>query len=310
MIPKEEFKQIQERRKCVYTFIAKMFERPLAQKDIDALAQANLTSFDCGDNNMSHGLKVMALYLKKRNTGTREVLNRDYTSAFYGIQDIDGIYALPYESAYENPNQLLTGKGRRKVFNIYKRCALCLKEGLDTPEDHLSYMCEFLSILAQRCTIAYENEDISTVKENLLLEHAFIKAHVLSWYEKFAHVAAGIVEERFYKGLLEFSGAFFLLDEAVLISLLREAGVRSISFDLSRLEKPRTSDVSEEKDIYRIRLDKALCIRKRGGLCGKCAEICPKHIDPVLDQKSTKFNECKNCGLCIEKCPAGALYGE
>lgn len=120
MIGKEEFRRTQEQRVAVYSLIARLFEKPLNQDEIDLLA-VGLEGAECMNAEMQHGLGVMGHYLRKRNSGTREVLNRDYTSAFYGIQDIDGRYAMPYESAFEKPNQLIMGEGRRKVFNIYKK---------------------------------------------------------------------------------------------------------------------------------------------------------------------------------------------
>lgn len=303
MIGKEEFRRTQEQRVAVYSLIARLFEKPLNQDEIDLLA-VGLEGAECMNAEMQHGLGVMGHYLRKRNSGTREVLNRDYTSAFYGIQDIDGRYALPYESAFEKPNQLIMGEGRRKVFNIYKKQALRLRDAIDVPEDHLSYMCEFMSVMAERSVKAFESDATEEVKESLLLQRAFLTAHVLSWYDEFSKLAEQLVEERFYRGALEFSGAFFKLDEDVIKSQLADLGAAHEKFDLAWWEAPRATD---ERHAYRPALEKSLCIRKKGGLCDKCTEACPMHIDPVLDRSGATRVECTKCGKCVEACPAGAL---
>lgn len=222
MISSAEFKQIQENRIALYTLVAKMFEKPLSQTDIDTLATTDLMAYDCDDESMNHGLQIMARYLRKRNTGTHEVLNRDYTSAFYGIQNIGGCYAVPYESAYKDSTRPLMGEGRREVFNIYKKQALKLRSGIDLPEDHLAFMSEFLIVMSQRAMAAFDKGDISAVSENLQLQQSFVKEHILSWYDQFSTLANQLVDERFYAGVLEFAGGFFRLDADVLKGLAKD----------------------------------------------------------------------------------------
>ena len=69
-------------------------------------------------------------------------------------------------------------------------------------------MCEFMSVMAERSVKAFESDATEEVKESLLLQRAFLTAHVLSWYDEFSKLAEQLVEERFYRGALEFSGAF------------------------------------------------------------------------------------------------------
>lgn len=304
MLSKEEFRRVQEERIAVYSLVARLFECPLEQCDIDTLAQANLAELPCDDAAMRHGLEVMGHFLRKRNSGTREALNRDYTSAFYGIQDIGGRYALPYESAFGDSSQLLMGAARRKVFNVYKKQALRLREGVDIPEDHLSYMCEFMGAMARKAADAHERGDSDGVKESLLLQRAFLRAHILSWYEELELLAGQLVEARFYRGVLEFAGAFFKLDDAALTVQLSDMGAARARFDLAWWEAPRSSD---ERHAYRPNLDKALCIRKKGGSCDKCVAACPVHIDPVLDRDGATRIDCTKCGKCVEACPSAAL---
>lgn len=59
------------------------------------LAASDLATRAGDEAGIGHGLKVMGRYLAKRNTGTREMLGREYTCAFLGVQEAEGKVALP-----------------------------------------------------------------------------------------------------------------------------------------------------------------------------------------------------------------------
>ena len=46
------------------------------------------------------------------------------------------------------------------------------------------------------------------------------------------------------------------------------------------------------------------CIRNTGGTCRVCADVCAEQIDPHY---ACGMQECSKCGLCKDKCPAGAI---
>ncbi len=108
------------------------------------------------------------------------------------------------------------------MYNIYKKQALKLAEGIDLPEDHLAFMREFMATLADRAVEARAASDMTALHENLLLSQAFLKHHILNWYPEFSALAARLVDERFYRGLLEAAGAFFALDAKVLRDLVKD----------------------------------------------------------------------------------------
>ena len=84
MISLEEFAKIEANRAALYRFVAKLFRAPLTSEDIEMLAASDLATRAGDEAGIGHGLKVMGRYLAKRNTGTREMLGRDYTCAFRG----------------------------------------------------------------------------------------------------------------------------------------------------------------------------------------------------------------------------------
>lgn len=305
MISLEEFKRVEANRVVLYRFASALFRAPLSQGDIDALSSVDFDTF-AGDNAaIKHGLQVMRRYLDKRNTGTREMLGRDYTCAFLGVQEAYGKVALPFESAFASDDQRYMGEARGKVYNIYKRCALKLEEGVDLPEDHLSFMCDFMAVMAERSVEAFAAGEADAVRENLLMERAFLDKHIRSWYPELSRVASAIVQDRFYKGVLEFAGGVFDLDAKVLKNLLSEIGAARVSFDLSAWELSRPPKDGEALAYPQV--DAKRCLKKKGMECTLCASVCPEGVNPLADRKKNPQNGCTHCGLCVAACPTQAL---
>ena len=57
----------------------------------------------------------------------------------------------PTKAPLWNATQHYMGTARGKVYNIYKKQALKLAEGIDLPEDHLAFMCEFDGDAGRSC---------------------------------------------------------------------------------------------------------------------------------------------------------------
>ena len=55
-----------------------------------------------------------------------------------------------------------------KVYNIYKKQALKLAEGIDLPEDHLAFMCDFMAMLADRAVEARAASDMGKIERAIL----------------------------------------------------------------------------------------------------------------------------------------------
>ena len=305
MISLEEFAKIETNRAALYRFVAKLFRAPLAGGDIEMLAASDLAARSGDEAGISHGLKVMGRYLAKRNTGTREVLGRDYTCAFLGVQEAEGKVALPFESAFTSDHQRYMGEARGKVYNIYKRCSLKLADGIDLPEDHLSFMCDFMAAMIDRTVPLLEKKDDASLRQNLLLQRAFLDRHIRNWFPEFARIASAIVQDRVYKGALEYAQGVFDLDAKVLKNLLSDVGAGRAPFDLSMWELSHPA--KDASGLAYPNVDAKRCLQRKGIERTACASACPEDINPLADLRKQPQNGCTHCGVCVAACPTDAI---
>lgn len=56
--------------------------------------------------------------------------------------------------------------------------------------------------------------------------------------------------------------------------------------------------------FLRPKVDMDKCLRGQGIDCRECVTSCEEHLDPHY---SDGMHECSKCGVCMEKCPAGAI---
>ncbi len=219
-----EVASIQKDRASFYRMLASLFYRPLAQEEIDAMASSNLSSFETADgvkeSLMGEGIHEILRYLRRTNTGTRQELAADYTSVFGGVGTWNKCCAAPYKSVFTSEDGLLYQEGFREVFSEYKRHCVRLREGIDLPDDHLSFMCEYMALMADRIARALEERDQGEARSLIEDSLSFLKEHILSWYPQLRERADHIAETRFYKGVLKLAQGYFENDERALVCML------------------------------------------------------------------------------------------
>ena len=161
-----------------------------------------------------------------------------------------GLAALPYESAHdeEGGEQMLMGKARARVYNVFKKHALRRGQSLNLPEDHLSFECDFMAVLAERTKERLAEGDDAEALRLLTTQRSFLARHIASWYPRFAQLALSLSKERFYHGALEFAQDFFALDADLLDDAIAavedETGLRAedVALDMEWLETPPRDD--------------------------------------------------------------------
>ncbi len=212
-----------EGRAEFYETLSYLYFKPLTQEQVDNMARADFSAFAGIGDGFASGIRDVTVYLRKRNTGTRQELAVDFTSAFAGTKTYEGRSAVPYESVFTSEEGLLFQKGYQEVFSTFKKSSLKLRDGIDYPDDHLSFMCEYMAIMSRRAATALETPGgCERARADMDASLAFLTDHILSWFDDFSAVANLILKTRFYQGVLRMSKAFFEFDQELLADLQAE----------------------------------------------------------------------------------------
>jgi TorA maturation chaperone TorD len=209
-------------RRDFYLTLSGFYFKPLSQEQIDSMAAADFSAFGAGEPLLEEGFDDIARYLRKRNTGTKQLLAVDFTSSFGGAATWKGRYAIPSASLFLSDKNLMYQAPRNEVYNIYKKAALKVKSGIDVAEDHISFELEFLSTLSERSARALEEGDFPAAIENLTLSKAFINEQILTWFTQLSALANCLIETRFYRGVLKITEGYLLLDLQTIDDLVEE----------------------------------------------------------------------------------------
>lgn len=212
-----------EGRAAFYETLASLYFKPLTQQQIDAMGAADFSPYAGLNERFAAGVNDITRYLRKRNTGTRQDLAVDFTSAFAGTKVYEGRSAVPYESVFTSEEGLLYQESYREVYKAYRHACIVKAEGLDYPDDHLSFMCQFLAMMSRRVERAVVEGKWVQVEKGLQTSLDFLDAHIVPWFGDFIDVAEKILKTRFYRGVLELSQGFFELDRQTLVDMLDEA---------------------------------------------------------------------------------------
>ena len=207
----------------MYRLLAQVYFKPLSQEQIDALAQADLAALAVGDASpFADGYNDVYRYLRRMNTGTRQELASDFTSVFYGIQTYEGRAAQPIESLYRSDGGWVMGEASGEVYRAFRESCVKVREGLDLPDDHLSFLFEFMACLCERIATCVEDGRWEEASRTLDEQRAFFERHIASWFPRFKAIANKLVVTRFYRGWLKITKAF-LADEKDSFRALEDA---------------------------------------------------------------------------------------
>ena len=128
-----------EGRAAFYDVVAALYYKPLAQEQIDRIAEGGLAAFAGAGELMAEGLHDMERALSKRHSGTRQELAVDFTGAFAGTSSWKGRYATAYESVFTSEEGLLFQDSYHEVYRLYRQNSVRKSPGYDFPDDHLVY---------------------------------------------------------------------------------------------------------------------------------------------------------------------------
>lgn len=221
---REELASVIESRSQFYRSLSKLYYWPFSQEELDQLDTAALRelSQSASDPLVADGYNDMYRYLRRRNTGTRETLNADFTRCFMGMTTFKGLACVPYASVFLQTGGELMGRPRNEVRRVYRANRIELEDGIDLPEDHLSFEFEFMAIIGQRCAEALRSGDTDAALEQVGLQAQFMDEHILTWTDRFFNLAVELVQTRFYRGVLKVTKGFLSTEPELLRELAEE----------------------------------------------------------------------------------------
>ena len=194
--------------------MARVLYAPLSQEDIDGLRKAGLDGegepANEAERELAEGLRIMAKGLAASGD-LRLDLNVDYTGAFYGVSQYEGKFAAPYESVFRDGKGELYGESRQEVFKQMKADALKLRDGINLPEDHISFELQYMAILERRAAEALATGDSAAAAKLMGKAATFACEHPLAWIDDLYALADKLLELGFYRGVLKATKGFVTL---------------------------------------------------------------------------------------------------
>ena len=205
-----------EGRAAFYDALAALYFKPLSQEQVDAIAAMDLSAYEGIHELFDKGARDVRRALARPDSGTRQDLAVDFTAAFAGTSSWEGRYAVPYESVFSSDEGLLFQEAYHKVHRLFRRNRIERAQGFDYPDDHLSFLLEFMAVLSERALRALDTGDAAEARAQIELSKNVLRDHVLSWFDDFEELALHILKTPFYRGVLSMSKGFFLFDVEVL----------------------------------------------------------------------------------------------
>lgn len=217
-----DLNELLEGRAAFYEMLAAFYFKPLTQEQVDTIARLDLSVYEGTNDVFDKGIRQITEYLRTKNTGTRQELAVDFTSAFAGTKAYEGRSAVPYKSVFTSEEGLIYQEGHKEVFAAFKAEAVKKREGLDYPDDHISFMCEFMALLSRRTAQALEQHDTEQAIHAMEASLSFLTDHMMSWFDECIALAEKILKTKFYRGILALTKGYFELDHETLEDLLVE----------------------------------------------------------------------------------------
>lgn len=197
-------------RASFYRMLSSIYYLELKQEQIDSIAEQDFSAFTSGDPLFDEGMADIRRYLKRRNSSTRQEMAVDYARNILGMgaRSKDDRTAMPYESLFTSESRLLMQDSRDEVFRAFKKSRLKLADGVDVPEDHLSFMFEYLAIMSDRAIEALKDDSLEEAHVNLSIQQTYMEEHLLNWIDDFCRALLASASTPFYRGVAKVTQAF------------------------------------------------------------------------------------------------------
>ena len=217
--------EVFDNRASSYRLFSRLFLKPLAAEEVDALAYMELekAAADMTEGLLAQGFNDMGRGLHRRHTGTQRLLSTDWTMVFDGVRSYNGQVAVPNASLFAGSivgeNAVFFQEPRGNDLKVYRAEGILPDAGLHLPEDHLSFELSFMADVSDKMATALAAGNAEEVLRLIDVSEDFRTNHILSWYPQFFDLAMKMVETRFYRGVLRATFGFLQMDGDTLAEL-------------------------------------------------------------------------------------------
>lgn len=212
--------ELLSQRAEMYKVLAQLYFRPLSSEQVNALSEQDWESLAEDGSAAADACNDIYRALRRMNTGTADDLAADFTAVFYGASTHDGKTAQPYASLFMHDGNQIMGEACSEAYHAFKSECIRVAQGIDMPDDHLSFMFEFMAKLCERAKLCVDASDESEAVRIVSLQRTFLEKQVTPWVNDFLDLALSMVATRFYRGVIKLTGAFLNEEK----QLLEEVG--------------------------------------------------------------------------------------
>lgn len=206
-------------RAAVYRVLASLYFKELTEEQIESISELDLSSMEDLDELFADGLHDIERSVRRRNSGTREELAVDYAHSILAAGTYDERRATPFESVFTSDTGLLMQDARDDVYRLFCQEHLEARPELRVPEDHLSFIFEFMAILGERFSSELAEGNVKEAKRLLDVQSTLHERHLANWIDDYCDVLEAVCRTRFYRGVSKMTRGFVRLDGEVLAEM-------------------------------------------------------------------------------------------
>lgn len=199
-------------RASFYRMLGGLYLNELSEEDIERLSQGSFASSDLGNAEANEGLSDMASYLRRAPRNVRQELAVDFAGSILAAGVSEERRATPYESVFTSATGLLMQEARDDVYRYYCESGVEVDESLRMPEDHFSFECEFMALLADRSADKLAEGDTAGCLDDVNLQASFYADHLANWVDSLCACLEGCARTRFYRGVAKLTRGFVVED--------------------------------------------------------------------------------------------------
>lgn len=212
----DEVIELTRARARFYRLLGSFYLKELSAEGIENLSASGLDELSLGNAEADAGLAEMAAYLRRRPRNARQELACDFAGAILGAGSYEERRATPFESVFTSESGLLMQEARDDVYRFYCESHVGVDSSLQTPEDHLSFECEFMATLAERAVDAACSGEVAHALELVRTQQEFHAAHLANWVGSYCDCLLECALTRFYRGVAKLTRGFVAEDAAML----------------------------------------------------------------------------------------------